>query len=70
MHNTDDLGKLLLRVSLGVLLLMHGAAKVMGCVPSGIIANVVSHGWPAWIAYGVFIGEVLAPGVFAWECLA
>ncbi|MCC7225311.1 MAG: DoxX family protein [Burkholderiaceae bacterium] len=63
MQNTDDLGKLLLRVSLGVLLLMHGTAKVMNGVPAGIIANVLSHGWPAWIAYGVFIGEVLAPAL-------
>lgn len=61
MHNTDDLGKLLLRVALGVLFLFHGTAKVMGGVPAGIMANVVSHGWPAWIAYGVFVGEVLAP---------
>ena len=50
MHNTDDLGKLLLRVTLGVLFLFHGATKVMGGLPAGIVANVVNHGWPAWIA--------------------
>ena len=63
MGNTDDLGKLLLRVTLGVLLLLHGAAKVMGGVPSGIMAKVVEHGWPFWITYGVYIGEVLAPAL-------
>ena len=63
MANTDDLGKLLLRVTLGVLLLLHGAAKVMGGVPSGIMAKVVEHGWPFWITYGVYIGEVLAPAL-------
>ena len=63
MRNTDDLGKLLLRVSLGVLLLFHGTAKVMGGVPASIMAKVVEHGWPAWITYGVYIGEVLAPAL-------
>ena len=61
MGNADDAGKLLLRVTLGTLLVLHGATKVMGGVPQGIMTIVVNHGWPAWIAYGVFIGEVLAP---------
>lgn len=63
MNNSDDYGKLLLRVSLGVLILFHGAGKVMGGLPAGIVAQVTSHGWPAWFAYGVYIGEVLAPAL-------
>ncbi len=63
MHNTDDLGKLLLRTTLGTMLLLHGIAKVMGGVPPGIMTRVVEHGWPFWITYGVYIGEVLAPAL-------
>ena len=46
-----------------MLLLFHGTAKVMGGVPASIMAKVVEHGWPAWITYGVYIGEVLAPAL-------
>ena len=60
---SDALGKLLLRLTLGVLLLFHGAAKMMN--PGGAIDYVSSQlahlGWPAYLAYGVFIGEVVAP---------
>ncbi|MGP1609196.1 MAG: DoxX family protein [Burkholderiales bacterium] len=56
----DDIGKLVLRLTLGILLLLHGIAKMRYGV-SGIEGMVVSHGLPGFIAYGVFIGEVLAP---------
>ena len=57
---SDDLGKLILRLMLGVLMLFHGYAKIVKGV-SGIEASLISAGWPAWVAYGVYIGEVLAP---------
>ncbi len=57
---SDDLGKLLLRIALGVFMLFHGYAKIVKGV-SGIEASLISAGWPAWVAYGVYIGEVIAP---------
>lgn len=56
----DDIGKLLLRLTLGILMLLHGIAKMRYGV-SGIEGMVQSHGLPGFLAYGVFIGEVLAP---------
>ena len=57
---SDDLGKLLLRLMLGVFMLFHGYAKIVKGV-SGIEASLLAAGWPAWVAYGVYIGEVIAP---------
>ncbi len=57
---TDDLGKLLLRLMLGIFMLFHGYAKIVKGV-SGIEASLIGAGWPVWIAYGVYIGEVVAP---------
>ncbi len=56
----DDIGKLLLRLTLGILMLLHGISKMRYGV-SGIEGMVQSHGLPGFLAYGVFIGEVLAP---------
>ena len=56
----DDIGKLLLRLTLGILMLLHGIAKLRYGV-SGIEGMVQSHGLPGFLAYGVFIGEVVAP---------
>ncbi len=60
MQNTDDLGKLLLRLALGILILLHGIAKVTGG-PAFIISSVTAAGLPAQLAYLVYVGEVLAP---------
>ena len=56
----DDAGKLLLRLTLGVLFLLHGIAKITGGI-GGIEKMVAAAGLPGFFAYGVFIGEVLAP---------
>jgi len=60
---SDDTGKLVLRLTLGVLILLHGIAKLMN--PAGamgfITGQLAAMGMPAFIAYGVYIGEVLAP---------
>ncbi len=56
----DDAGKLLLRVVLGLLFLLHGIAKIKGGV-GGIEGMVTGAGLPGFVAYGVYIGEVLAP---------
>ena len=57
---SDSSGKLLLRLMLGVFMLFHGYAKITKGV-SGIEASLTGIGLPAWVAYGVYIGEVLAP---------
>jgi putative oxidoreductase len=55
-----DLGKLILRLTLGGLMLFHGIAKVLH--GTGFIeGELASHGLPTFLAYGVFIGELLAP---------
>nr|WP_296752334.1 DoxX family protein [Thioalkalivibrio sp.] len=56
----DDIGKLIFRVGFGVLFLMHGIHKVMHGI-DGIESMVVNAGLPAEIAYGIYVGEVLAP---------
>lgn len=60
MQNRVDIAKLLLRVTLGVLLLLHGLAKLQNGV-GGIVDMVSSAGLPGIIGYGVIVGEVIAP---------
>jgi putative oxidoreductase len=56
----EDAGKLLLRVTLGVLLLLHGIGKLRGGIDQ-IIGAVSNAGVPGALAYLVYIGEVVAP---------
>jgi len=56
----DDLARLILRLTLGILILMHGWAKVKSGV-GGIEAMLALKGLPGFIAWGAYIGEVLAP---------
>jgi len=60
MNRYDDIGKLVLRLSVGILMLMHGLHKLMYGI-SGISAMVQANGWPVWVSYGVFVGEIIAP---------
>jgi putative oxidoreductase len=62
MNRFDDAGKLLLRLTIGILLLMHGLFKLANGIES-ITTLVQAQGWPAWIAFGVFIGEIIAPSL-------
>lgn len=55
-----DLGKLVLRVSFACLFLLHGIHKVIDGTEF-IQGLLVDHGLPAFIAYGVYLGEVIAP---------
>jgi putative oxidoreductase len=56
----DDVGKLILRLTLGVLLLPHGIAKLVTGI-GGIHRMLANAGWPEFLAYGVFVGEIGAP---------
>ncbi len=57
---SDDLGKLILRLAVGGLLLFHGIGKVMGGV-GWMAPMLAANGLPAFIGYGVYVGEVVAP---------
>ena len=56
----ESTGKLILRLALGVMLLMHGIHKLTAGIGylDGMLANA---GLPAFLKYGVYIGEVIAP---------
>jgi putative oxidoreductase len=56
----DNNGKLILRLALGGMILMHGIAKLTGGIDF-ITSSVAAAGLPSFLAYGVYIGEVVAP---------
>src|SRR4051812_26887658 len=56
----EDAGKLVLRLALGVLILLHGIAKLrFGVGDAG--EAVARHGLPHVVSYAVYVGEVIAP---------
>ncbi|MCH2557907.1 MAG: DoxX family protein [Alcanivorax sp.] len=59
MQNADA-GKLVLRLALGIMILLHGIFKLQHGV-GGIAGMLQGVGLPGFLAYGVFIGEVIAP---------
>lgn len=71
-RTSEDTGKLILRVALAALILLHGVAKITGGV--GFIAGMLQkNGLPGGLAYLVLVGEVLAPLLMiigAWTRLA
>jgi putative oxidoreductase len=56
----DSVGKLILRLALGGSILLHGIAKLMGGI-GGIEGMMTGAGLPSFVAYGVYVGEVVAP---------
>ena len=58
--STSDLGRLLLRILLGGLILIHGISKLRSG-PGFVLDTVVKAGLPAAFGYLVYVGEVLAP---------
>ena len=56
----NDTGKLLLRLTLGILILLHGLAKLMGGT-AGIVGMVEGAGLPGFLGYAVLLGEVVGP---------
>ncbi|MEM6688642.1 MAG: DoxX family protein [Planctomycetota bacterium] len=57
---SDDFGKLILRLTIAGLMLFHGVAKLKGGV-GGIAGMLENEGLPTFIAYGVYVGEVVVP---------
>lgn len=60
MTRTDDTGKLILRLALGIMILLHGIAKISSGV-NGVGGMLASQGLPSALAYLVYIGEIVAP---------
>lgn len=58
--NRDDVGRALLRVSIGGMMLLHGVSKLSHGI-TGITEHLVEKGVPAFVGQGVFVGEVVAP---------
>lgn len=58
--NYPNFGLLLLRLLLGICVLFHGFAKIKSGV-GGVAKMLVAKDIPEFIAYGVYIGEVVAP---------
>lgn len=56
----DEIGKLILRLSLGILILLHGIAKITGGIGhiEGMLQGI---GLPAAMAIGVYLGEIVGP---------
>jgi putative oxidoreductase len=58
-HN-NDLAKLIIRITCGGLLFLHGSHSAIHGIDH--VKNMLTAvGLPAWIAYGNLIGEVVAP---------
>lgn len=59
----DDVGKLIVRLMVSVLILFHGIGKVLN--PEGALGFISSKlaevGLPEFVAYGVYLGEVVGP---------
>ena len=58
----DAFGKLIIRLGVGILMLFHGAAKVLHRDSLGSIRSMLEGvDLPGALAYGVYVGEVIAP---------
>ena len=60
MLQRSEIGKLMLRISVGVLILFHGMNKIIYGL--GGVKHLLSEaGLPQFLAYSVYIGEVIVP---------
>jgi putative oxidoreductase len=57
---TTEIGKLVMRLTLGGLIIFHGVAKLRSGVRE-IAGMLGSSGLPEMLAYLVYVGEVVAP---------
>jgi len=56
----DHAGRLLLRLTVGLLMLPHGIDKLMGGA-QGLFGLMRANGFPEWLAYLSIVGEFIAP---------
>ena len=58
----DDAGKLVLRLTVAGLMLFHGVAKILHPGSLDFIGGMLAgYGLPSILAYGVYVGEIVAP---------
>ncbi|MEA3491080.1 MAG: DoxX family protein [Campylobacterota bacterium] len=58
--DSQSIGKLILRIAIGGLLLFHGVDKILHGI--GYIESLLKiEGLPPYLAFGVYVGEILAP---------
>ena len=59
----EDIGKLVMRLLVGILLLFHGVAKINNTGESldFIVNAFINLGLPGFLGYGVFIGQIFGP---------
>ncbi|MCK4975144.1 MAG: DoxX family protein [Sulfurimonas sp.] len=65
----NDIAKLVLRLTVGVMILFHGVDKIINGI-GGVKHLTVNAGLPEFLAYGVYVGEIVVPilillGVYA-----
>lgn len=61
-YRSGDLAKLILRVTVGALMLFHGVAKLLDLQTLNFIKNQLEvFGLHPVFAYGVYVGEIVAP---------
>jgi putative oxidoreductase len=59
---SPDTGRLILRLCVGGLMLFHGVAKIMHPASLDFISGMLTaNNLPVFLAYAVYIGEVVAP---------
>lgn len=58
--HSDDFARLILRLSVGGLMLLHGINKIQGGV-GGVKQALAGSNLPEALAYGAYVGEVVAP---------
>lgn len=60
MFQNSDIAKLMLRLLVGIMMLFHGLEKIINGI-KGVTHLTVSAGLPEFVAYGVYVGEVIVP---------
>lgn len=56
----QDITKLFLRLTVGIMMLFHGLHKIIHGI-GGVKELTLSAGLPEFVAYGVYVGEVVVP---------
>lgn len=56
----ESTGKLILRITLGFLILLHGIGKLMHGI-DWLDGALTAAGLPTFFKYGVYVGEIVAP---------
>lgn len=61
-YRSEDIAKFILRITVGLLMLFHGVAKLVNLQTLDFIKNQLEGiGMHPIFAYGVYVGEIVAP---------